>query len=178
MRTETIPRVLAGSQAGFTIVEALVAVTVFAIGVLGVAAMQVKAIHGNQDATARSNAIVIASAFLEEFKNMSFTDPLLSDPNPGGDLNAGRAPAGGQPAPNQAEHSFQAAINLPYQLNANGNLVDPQGREYQVFWNVNDCTVLSGEVAYKVIRLFVYWTGNMGRKSIIITATKYNNVSL
>jgi prepilin-type N-terminal cleavage/methylation domain-containing protein len=57
---------------GFTILEILVALAIFAIGILGLAKMQVLSITGtsfNKDAT---KATAIAQRVIEEFKNASF----------------------------------------------------------------------------------------------------------
>ena len=57
---------------GFTIVEILVALATLAIGILGLAKMQILSITGtsfNQDST---KAVAIAQMVLEEFKSISF----------------------------------------------------------------------------------------------------------
>lgn len=50
----------AGSQSGFTLIEALVALLVLSIGLLGVAAMQLKALQGAHAAYQRSIASLAA----------------------------------------------------------------------------------------------------------------------
>jgi type IV pilus assembly protein PilV len=57
---------------GFTILEILVALAIFAIGILGLSKMQVLSITGtafNKDST---KATAIARTVIEEFKNSSF----------------------------------------------------------------------------------------------------------
>ncbi len=49
-----------GSQSGFTLIEALVALLVLSIGMLGVAAMQLKALQGAHVAYQRSIASLAA----------------------------------------------------------------------------------------------------------------------
>lgn len=161
-------------EKGFTLIEILIAITVFAIGILAVGKMQIHAIAGNSDAAWRGSANSVAMSFLEDFKRMSFNDALLKDNDADGlaGLDDGQAASGTIP-----DHQFNGTIGLTYQLD-NGNLVYATGRQYQVFWNVADNAMLSGEVASKVIRLFVYWQSQMGSKSAIMTTVKYNNTSL
>jgi len=161
-------------EKGFSLIEILIAITVFAIGILAVGKMQIHAIAGNSDAAWRSSANSIAMSFLEEFRTMSFDDALLEDNDADGiaGLDDGRAGFGTIP-----DHQFNGTIGLTYQLD-NGNLVDATGRQYQVFWNVADNAMPSGDVASKVIKLFIYWQSQMGSKSAIMTTVKYNNISL
>ena len=168
-----------GSQEkGFTLIETIIAILIFSIGILVVVKMQTHAIVGNSDAAWRSSANSIAMSFFEELRGVSFNDALLKDSNADGiaGLDAGRATFGTPASPSSADQ-FNGTIGLAYQLD-NGNLVDAIGRQYQVFWNVADNTMPSGEVASKVIRLFVYWQSQMGSRSVIMTTVKYNNVSL
>jgi len=167
------------NEKGFSLIEILIAITVFAIGILAMGKMQIHAIAGNSDAAWRSSANSITVSFLEEFRLMSFDDALLEDNDTDGiaGLDDGRAIAGAPASPASADHQFNGTIGLTYQLD-NGNLVDAIGRQYQVFWNVADNTMPSGEVASKVIRLFVCWQSQMGSKSAIMTTVKYNNISL
>jgi type IV pilus assembly protein PilV len=48
------------TQAGFTLVEALIAVLVLSIGLLGVAGLQLSSLRGNSDAARRSQATFLA----------------------------------------------------------------------------------------------------------------------
>lgn len=166
-------------EKGFTLIETIIAILIFSIGILVVGKMQIHAIVGNSDAAWRSSANSISMSFLEELRGVSFNDALLkdSDADEIAGLDDGRATSGTPASPSSADHQFNGTIGLPYQLE-NGNLVDAIGRQYQVFWNVADNTMPSGEVASKVIRLFVYWQFQMGSRSVIMTTVKYNNVSL
>ena len=165
-------------EKGFTLIETIIAILIFSIGILVVGKMQIHAIVGNSDAAWRSSANSISMSFLEELRGVSFNDALLkdSDADEIAGLDDGRATSSTPASPSSADQ-FNGTIGLTYQLD-NGNLVDAIGRQYQVFWNVADNTMPSGEVASKVIRLFVYWQSQMGSRSVIMTTVKYNNVSL
>jgi type IV pilus modification protein PilV len=52
-------------QSGFTLLEVIIALFVFAIGILGVAAMQVRAIQGNSSGMRLTEATNQAQTFLE-----------------------------------------------------------------------------------------------------------------
>jgi prepilin-type N-terminal cleavage/methylation domain-containing protein len=166
-------------EKGFTLIETMIAILIFSIGILVVAKMQIHAIVGNSDAAWRGSANSISMSFFEELRGISFNDALLkdSDADEIAGLDDGRATSGTPTSPSSADHQFNGTIGLTYQLD-NGNLVDATGRQYQVFWNVADNTMPSGEVASKVIRLFVYWQSQMGSRSVIMTTVRYNNVSL
>ena len=56
------------AQQGFTLVEVLVALVVLSIGLLGIAALQVKAQNYSQDAYFRTQATVIAHDILERIR--------------------------------------------------------------------------------------------------------------
>jgi len=54
-----------GNQGGFTMIEILIAITIFAIGMLAVATMQVSGIHGNDTANVLTGAAAWAADRLE-----------------------------------------------------------------------------------------------------------------
>jgi type IV pilus assembly protein PilV len=66
------------TQAGFTLVELLVAMTILAIGLLGVAGMQMTAMRENSSAHARTAATALASGILEEIRQWNAEDPRLA----------------------------------------------------------------------------------------------------
>lgn len=168
---------------GFAIIEVLIAMVVFAVGVLGISSMQYRAVHQNRVAYDRTRANAVAVAVLEELKRLPFTDPNLAAG--GGDLDAGKAPPGGDPAPNDADQVFNPA-QLPvlansYQVSANNYIVDGAGRRFQIFWNVLRPVITVGTDNYTpfcTIRLFVYWDTPLGKNHIETTALIYNNVDL
>jgi len=54
-----------GNENGFTMIEILIAISIFAIGMLAVASMQVSGIHGNATANALTGAAAWAADRLE-----------------------------------------------------------------------------------------------------------------
>ena len=68
---------LPGDAAGFTLIEVLLALTIFAIGILALAALQVRYISGNALARNQTEAITIASDVLERLMAV----PVESSPD-------------------------------------------------------------------------------------------------
>lgn len=168
---------------GFALIEVLIAMVVFAIGVLGIAAMQCRSVTQNRVAYDRTKANAVAVTVLEELKRLPFDDPGLAAG--GGDLDAGKAPAGKDPTPGDADQVFDPAL-FPalaesYQIDGNNNIVDGDGRRFQLFWNVLRATFTVGADTYTpycTIRLFVYWDTPLGKNHIETTTVKYNNVEI
>ncbi|KIH76928.1 type IV pilus assembly protein PilV [Geoalkalibacter ferrihydriticus] len=66
-------------QKGFTLLELLIAITIFAIGLLTVAGMQMAAIQANMDADSNSVATAIAQGVLEDILSRSADDDIFGD---------------------------------------------------------------------------------------------------
>lgn len=70
-------------QGGFTLVEVLIALAVFSVGVLAIAALQVTAIRGNSLSSHLTEATTLAGDRIETLMNLEYsaaaTDPLLQE---------------------------------------------------------------------------------------------------
>ena len=80
--------------AGFTLLEVLVAISILAVGLLGVASMQIAAINGNAFAGRITSGMYLAQATLESLLASPSTDPALaagahsaSSPPPGSNVS-------------------------------------------------------------------------------------------
>jgi prepilin-type N-terminal cleavage/methylation domain-containing protein len=95
----------AGNAAGFTLMEVLVAVTVFAIGILAAAAMQVAAIKTNATARLINEATVVAAQRAEVLLDRPYSHVDLRQLEPG------------QPLPevdgNNVKTTWQVRENFP-----------------------------------------------------------------
>ena len=74
-------------EAGFSIIEVMIAIAVLSIGILAVAAMQIKAIKGNAQANDQARAVALAEERLESLMLIRYNtatgvlNPLLVDTN-------------------------------------------------------------------------------------------------
>jgi type IV pilus assembly protein PilV len=64
-------------EEGFTLIEVLIALTIFAVGLLGVAAMQTSAIRMNATAGKLTNLSTWGTDKIEELSALPYSDPLL-----------------------------------------------------------------------------------------------------
>ncbi|MGA7144339.1 MAG: prepilin-type N-terminal cleavage/methylation domain-containing protein [Desulfobacterales bacterium] len=78
-------------QGGFTLIEVLIALTIFAVGLLAIAAMQTSAIRMNSTAGHLTDLSSIGMDQLEYLMGLSITDPWL---DPLGNPPGGTDPAG------------------------------------------------------------------------------------
>ena len=63
---------------GFTLIETLLAMAIFSIGILAVGSMQISAINNNASARMRTEATILASERVEELMSLDdYNDPLL-----------------------------------------------------------------------------------------------------
>lgn len=62
---------------GFTLIEVLIALTIFMVGLLAIAGMQASAINYNSTSTLRTSGAAIAQAVMEEALSLETDDPLL-----------------------------------------------------------------------------------------------------
>jgi type IV pilus modification protein PilV len=63
---------------GFTMIEVLIALTIFAVGLLAVAALQTSAINMNSTSNKLTNLSTVAMDQIEKLSALPYTDPDLS----------------------------------------------------------------------------------------------------
>ncbi len=75
-----ISSVTLNDQGGFTLIEVLIAMAIFAIGILGVATMQISSVRGNTSAgNVTANTLVLEDR-MESIMSLSYSNPVdLSD---------------------------------------------------------------------------------------------------
>ncbi|MBF0379271.1 MAG: prepilin-type N-terminal cleavage/methylation domain-containing protein [Desulfamplus sp.] len=68
-------------ESGFTLLEILIAMSIFSVGILAVAGMQISSIRGNDSAAGFTEALIVGQSKLEYLSLIPYTDPLLGDTN-------------------------------------------------------------------------------------------------
>lgn len=63
-----------GKNGGFTLIEILIAITIFAIGILGATSMQIMSLQTNAKANRKTEALAVASEQMETLINQDYAD--------------------------------------------------------------------------------------------------------
>lgn len=72
-------KTLTNSQNGFTLIETLIAMVVFSVGILGLASMQITSIQGNSQARQITEASNLAADRIESILSLDYYDTALKD---------------------------------------------------------------------------------------------------
>jgi type IV pilus assembly protein PilV len=75
----TTERMNKSCQSGYTLIEVLVALTIFSIGLLGIASMQIHSLTGTGAASEGSNEMAWAADRMEKFLALKYTDSELNE---------------------------------------------------------------------------------------------------
>lgn len=189
----------AANEKGFTLVEALVATMVLAIGIVSLMVMQGRAVSANASAFSRTSAGGVAIAVLETMKALPFDDPnltathatiaLMPDPTRNdwnnlvwNDPNVRlltAASLAAMPMPMLANEFQMAGANLTDRVVVVGAASSAGSHTYQLGWAVvNNAVVGVAATPSKTIRVYLTWPGAMGAGTSVITTVKYNNITL
>lgn len=85
MSKKIIQDLLAKKSEGFTLIEVMIALVILAVGLLGLAALQLTAVKSNAFSSEMTYATMKAQEYAEVFKNLPFTD---TDLDPAGNPHA------------------------------------------------------------------------------------------
>ena len=127
------------NQAGFTLVELLIALLALTVGLLAAGALQLFSIRGNFMSGNTSAALTFAAERMEDLLNRSPNDPLLADVKPFNNHNM----------------TSLADFDFEERLNEKGQVVS--GGFYRRTWNVADNSPIP---PLKTITVIVTWDGN------------------
>ena len=153
---------------GFTLIEALIAIAILTIGILGISGMQLSAIQGNHGAMILTEETNEASSRLEQMLSM----PYDSDSNSIDDDGDGSIDEADEQFVDGGGTNNGSAGLDDGPLNSNtsdGSLVTSDGK-YTIYWNVAAAYPQTG---MKTIRVFVQ--NNAGaKKTVFFTHYKIN----
>lgn len=129
-------------QSGFTIIEVLVAVTIFTIGILSANIMQITSIQGDATGSRITESSNWAAGRVEQLINSGYAN--INDTTGDGAAGMGYTDGAGNPA--------------------DGSDASPDG-VYQIFWNVTDGQVVS---RVKAVRVITRWTDRGKQRSVTL----------
>ena len=136
-------------QCGFTLIEVMIAVTVFAIGILAVGLMQIRAVKGNSSASGLTEATTAAQNQMEQLMALNYNDLMLSDTDGDGTGGLNDVP----PAAADASDVYIGSIGITY----------------NIFWNIAVNSPVSNT---KQIRVIVQWTQNGSARTVTLNLVK------
>ncbi len=138
------------NTSGFTLIEILIAMVIFSIGLLAVAKMQISSIQGNSYSQEVTDATILAKDKVEElmavnYNNLNFLDDVDGDGNDGGGLDD---------TGNDADYSL------------------PIGR-YTMSWNVSIGFPIDST---KTLRIIVNWQDRGQTKNVTMDYMKFDQI--
>jgi prepilin-type N-terminal cleavage/methylation domain-containing protein len=133
------------NEIGFTLIEVLVALIIFSVGILGIGMMQISSVRGNSVANEVSEATVFGSDQIERIMSWNYSDSRLVASN------------------NNSSYLFQGKTIV-----ADGHRLDSTGI-YSAYWIVNDNVPMSDS---KTIDVVVLWKAKEFQKALRFSVIK------
>ncbi|MEN8141314.1 MAG: prepilin-type N-terminal cleavage/methylation domain-containing protein [Thermodesulfobacteriota bacterium] len=137
-------------EQGFTLIEVLIALFVFTVGILALNQMQVSATLGNAGANSLTSGANWAATQAERIVNLDYDDALLADDDGNG----------------------LAGLDIVDAATADGFIDSPDGR-FRVYWNVADNEPMPN---VKTIRLISTRNFRGLQKQVVLDLYKLNTV--
>jgi type IV pilus assembly protein PilV len=134
-------------QGGFTVIEVMIAITILAIGLLGIASMQMNAIRGNSLSDCITCALALAEDKMEELMGINYADPALED--------------------SIYENNGDLTEIASGQVDKEETLIDKTGKpnagRFRRVWNIAEDTPIEGN---KTVTVIVLWDNDKHRVSL------------
>lgn len=158
------------SEEGFTLVEVMVALAVFTMGILAVNAMQTKAVSVNTSANKLTTASSWAADRVERIFGLDYE--LIADADGDGDGDTEDADDDGVDDDDNldtvVDDNENFGLHHDTAVTADGTDTSPDN-SYTIFWNVADNIPMPNT---KTIHIIVNRTDLTGTRSVIIKYTK------
>ena len=138
-----------GNEAGLSLLEVLVGISILAVGLLAVAQMQITAIQGIDQSEEATVALNLAQEQLEQIINGDYNSADLADNN-----NANNNNLAGARITDASTASANEWDGLP--TGGPTTVSTTTSGDYQIFWNVADNP--SGTTQYKEVVVIIQWT--------------------
>ena len=138
-----------GNEAGLSLLEVLVGISILAVGLLAVAQMQITAIQGIDQSEEATVALNLAQEQLEQIINGDYNSADLADNN-----NANNNNLAGARITDAGTASANEWDGLP--TGGPTTVSTTTSGDYQIFWNVADNP--SGTTQYKEVVVIIQWT--------------------
>ena len=159
-------KIIQKNQNGFTLIEVLIGMTVFAIGILGVAAMQLSAIKGNSYSSHLSEASTISQDKIENFISLNYNDPVFND-----DDGDGTNKDADNDGIDDTNNNFGLDdTNNPDETNQSNGVT---GVQYTTFCNIAVDQPIQNT---KTIRTITTWTEKGATKTVTINYIKFDAI--
>ncbi len=149
-------------QSGFTLLELLIALVIFSVGILGVYSMQLSAVTGNSKSRIVTEATRSGAEMIETVISMAYDNDALDDDDGDGT---------DKDADNDGEDDTGNNFGLDDQTSPDGSILSADGH-YQVLWNVAVDYPLPNT---KTIRFYVMSSG-LRAKPVAIDFVKFDQI--
>ena len=158
------------NESGFTLIELLIALVIFAVGILGVGAMQITSIKGNSKGRLISEASNLAADRIEMLLSLDYDHPALIDDDDGKDETDADSDTNGgdgtnQDADNDGTDDNGGNFGLDDLTNPDGAADSDGDGVNDIFWNI---AVDHPEQNTKTIKVTVYPSGTGRNVSMLI----------
>ncbi|MDY6839216.1 MAG: prepilin-type N-terminal cleavage/methylation domain-containing protein [Thermodesulfobacteriota bacterium] len=150
------------SQKGFTLMEVMLAIVVFSIGVFAVGTMQMRSVAANKYARELTEATALAQRQIEEMMFWDYDDVRLTD---GDGVDTGTA--GLENNPDEPDPAKQKEPDERHPKNPirQGGVA----QTYNLYWNVAEDYPITNT---KTISVIVTWAGEGVRRSVSVEYNK------
>lgn len=132
---------LGPDQSGFSIIEVMIGIAIFSIGILAVGGMQMSGIRGNTSARQYTEASTAGMDRIETLMTLPYNHPDLTDTDGDGGGAGDRG-------------LFDVTV-----ASADHFENDPNG-QYTIYWNVAQDDLIENS---KTVSVIIIWSGNMQR---------------